>query len=161
MRIYILPNPINERLDFPSAIEKAKLLSSSLSHNGKKTRLVIEDNMYQKAFPQMLKKDGYPAEGVQSVGDKRTRLTIVNPTVKSGQVLFPKKGAEDLIKQLIGFGVERHDDLADAFAILVGEVVKDNPSRSFGERVQAMIEMNGWDREIGDDRKVSLFYKRF
>ena len=158
MRIYILPNPINERLDFPSAIEKAKLLSSSLSHNEKKTRLVIEDNMYQRAFPQMLQKDRYPAEGVQSVGDKRTRLTLINPTVKAGQVLFPKEGVKILVQQLIGFGAERYDDLADAVAILVGEVLKNNPSRSFGDRTQKLIEINGWDRE---DRPTSLLHKRF
>ncbi len=158
MRIYILPNPINERLDFPSAIEKAKLLSLSLSHNGKKTRLVIEDNMYQRAFPQMLQKDRYPAEGVQSVGDKRTRLTLINPTVKAGQVLFPKEGTETLIQQLIGFGVERYDDLADAFAILVGEVMKNNPNRSFSESAQKMIEINGWDKEDGE---IPILYKQY
>lgn len=141
MKIYIHPHPVNERLDFPKAIEKAKLISSSLSHNGKKTKLIIEDNMYQRAFPQMLQKDKYPAEGVQSVGDKRTRLTLINPTVEAGQVLFPKEGAEVLIQQLVGFGVEKYDDLADAFAILVGEVIKHNPSRSPSEGLQMMLDV--------------------
>lgn len=160
MRIHILPYPVNERLDFPSAIEQAKLLSSSLSPDGKKTRLLIEDNMYQRAFPQMLQKERYPAEGIQSVGDKRTRLTLINPAVKEGQVLFPKKGTETLIQQLIGFGVERYDDLADAFAILVGEAVKNNPSRSFSESVQNMLKINGWDREKGDG-EVPFLYKEY
>jgi len=130
MRIYILPYPVNERIDFPSALEKAKGLSSGLAHDGRKAKLYIEDNQYQKAFPQMMTKEGYPAEGIQSQGDKRSRLTMVNPTVKARQVLFPKTGAEQLVLQLIGFGIERYDDLADAFAIVIGEIVKSNRPRT-------------------------------
>lgn len=129
MKAYVLPFPVNERLDFPSALEKAKGLSSGLAHNGRKAQLYIEDNMYQRAFPQMMSKDGYPAEGIQSQGDKRIRLTIVNPTIKMGQVFFPKTGAEQLVQQLIGFGVERHDDLADAFAIVLSEIIRRNHPR--------------------------------
>jgi predicted phage terminase large subunit-like protein len=140
MRIYILPNPVNERLNFPNALEKAKLVSSVLSKDGKRVKMYIENNQYQDAFPQMLKDGGYSAEGVRSIRDKRTRLTIINPIVKSGQVLFPKKGAETLIQQLIGFGKESHDDLADAFSLLVGEVVKNNPSKSFSEALKLMSD---------------------
>jgi len=42
--------------------------------------------------------------------------------VQSGKVLFPKKGAERLIEQLVHFGMEKHDDLADAFAILLAGI---------------------------------------
>jgi predicted phage terminase large subunit-like protein len=129
MKVYILPFPINERLDFPSALEKAKGMSSGLAYNGRKAKLYIEDNMYQRAFPQMMTKDGYPAMGVPSQGDKRTRLTVINPTVKAGRVFFPETGAEVLIQQLIGFGIERHDDLADAFAIVIDQIVKGNRGR--------------------------------
>ena len=34
-------------------------------------------------------------------------------------MLFPRRGAETLIAQLVGFGTERHDDLADALVILL------------------------------------------
>ncbi|MEN9881393.1 MAG: hypothetical protein RLZZ308_576, partial [Candidatus Parcubacteria bacterium] len=37
----------------------------------------------------------------------------------SAIVKFPKQGCEELIEQLVGFGVEKHDDLADAFSLLV------------------------------------------
>jgi phage terminase large subunit-like protein len=43
----------------------------------------------------------------------------VSHLIQSGQVLFPRLGAENLILQLTGFGKESHDDLADAFAILM------------------------------------------
>ena len=126
MKIYVLDNVVNEHIDFPTTLAKAKLLSSSLAHNGRKASLYVEDNQYQKALPQMLAKEGYPAEGVTSTGDKRIRLTIINPIVKSGHVFFPKAGAEELIQQLIGFSIEKHDDLADAFAIVLGQMITSN-----------------------------------
>jgi len=41
--------------------------------------------------------------------------------------LFPEKGCEELIDQLIGFGKEKHDDLADAFAMLVIKIIVNKP----------------------------------
>lgn len=125
--IYILPNPLNERLTFPRTLERLKLLSKVLG-NGYQTRLVVEDVGYQKSIIQQLKEDGFPAEGFGLKGnDKRTRLVMTSHLISSGRVLFPKKGVENLTQQLVGFGVEKHDDLADAFAILVLQVTKDNP----------------------------------
>lgn len=117
--IYILPNPIYERMNFPQTLERAKLLSHSLG-NGKPTKLYVEDVAYQRAFPQALEHDGYPAEGVKIEGhDKRARLTLTTPWIQNGRILFPVKGAERLLEQLTGFGVEKHDDLVDAFTILI------------------------------------------
>ena len=130
MKVYVLPNPVNEHLDFPSALDRAKTLSSSLMHNGRKACLYVEDNQYQKAFPQMLNNDRYPAKGITSSGDKRTRLTIINPIIKAGRVFFPHTGADELKNQLISFGRERYDDLADAFAIVLGEVIRSNKPKT-------------------------------
>ena len=130
MRIYVLPFVANDRIDFPTALERAQALSSSLTHNGRKARLYIEDNQYQRVFVQMMVKESYPAEGITSLGDKRTRLTLTNPAIKSGKVFFPTTGAAELIPQLVGFGSERHDDLADAFAIVVGKIIKDNKPKT-------------------------------
>ena len=119
LKIYILPHPVNERLNFPQTVERAKLLSTSYG-NGYPTKLFIEDVGYQKSLIEELERQGYPAEGVKVAGqDKRERLTLTTPQIKNGDILFPKKGCEDLIGQLVGFGYETHDDLADAFAILV------------------------------------------
>jgi predicted phage terminase large subunit-like protein len=129
MKIYIAPNPIKERLDFPSAIEKAKLLSSSLADRGRFATLYIENNQYQEAFVQMMQKEKYPAQGIHSQGDKRTRLTLVTPLVKAGRIMFSRTNNESLVQELTGFGSERHDDLADAFAIVIGEIMKNNHGR--------------------------------
>ena len=119
MTIYILPNIINKRLSSLETIETAKMISGSFSPRGK---LFIESNGYQQTIVEHLKDSRYPAEGVRSYGDKFSRLNAVSFLVQSGRVLFPRQGAEELITQLLGFGSERHDDLVDAFAILLAKI---------------------------------------
>lgn len=124
LKIYILARPINRRMTFPETIEAAKKVSVSLGM-GHPTMLLIEDVGYQASVVDELKKQGYPAEGVKVMGtDKRQRLEITAPLIANGNILFPKKGCEDLISQLVGFGYEAHDDLADVFAILVLRILK-------------------------------------
>ena len=38
--------------------------------------------------------------------------------------MFPDKGCEELIAQVVGLGRERHDDLADALSMVVSEASK-------------------------------------
>ena len=131
LKIFILPYPVNKRLTFPKTVEAAKELSTSLG-DGQPTKLFIEDVAYQKAVVQELVRQGYPAEGVKVMGqDKRQRLTCTTPLIKSGKILFPKKGCEELIGQLVGFGYEKHDDLADAFAILILKILEDSIYQPF------------------------------
>jgi predicted phage terminase large subunit-like protein len=126
IKIYILPYTVNEKLEFPETIEKAKWISKFLG-GGHTTLLFIEEVGYQKALTDALKKQGYPAEGVKVMGqDKSVRLRLTTPLLKGGNILFPRKGCEDLIAQLTGFGYERHDDLADAFAILIMKIMEKN-----------------------------------
>lgn len=126
MVIYILPNPVNKRLTFPQTIETAKNLSRGLGA-GYITKLFIEQVGYQKALIDELTKEEYPAEGVQVTGqNKRERLSLTTHLVQQGRVLFPKQGAEILINQLLNFGVEKYDDLADAFSLLVIKIIEIN-----------------------------------
>jgi predicted phage terminase large subunit-like protein len=129
-RIYILPNPINERLDFPQTLERAKILSKAISPDGYNTELYIEEVGYQASLIQELKRQDYKAEGVKIAGqDKRARLALVSFMIQNGQVLFPREGCEQLIRQLTAFGVEKHDDLSDAFAILMLKVLENNTGK--------------------------------
>lgn len=119
LKIYILPFPINSRLDFPQTVEQAKNLSRNLG-NGTLTMLYIEEVGYQGSLIQHLQANNIPAEGVKVSGqDKRARLALITHLIKQGNIVFPKKGAEELIQQLTGFGIEKHDDLADAFSLLI------------------------------------------
>lgn len=128
--IYVLPDIINRRMTFPETVETCKVLSSSYNHtNGYHPTFFIEDVAYQKALPQQLENDG--VEYVETIRpgsyDKRTRLIMTANMIKNGQVKFPRHGAEQLITQIVHFGVEKHDDLVDAFVNVVLSVVEKPP----------------------------------
>lgn len=125
LKVYILPNPVNERLTFPKTIDKIRMINDVYS---RETRYIcIEDIAYQESVIQQLKAEGIRAEGVKVNNyDKRAKLVATSEYVFSGKVVFPKVGAEELISQLVHFGVEKHDDLADAFAFVILKVVYKN-----------------------------------
>lgn len=128
MKIYIQPNPINEQISFPVQIERVKALVAIHKQKHYKVKIYIENVGYQEAMVQALEANRYDVEGVPTGrNDKRTRLSLTTSFLKEGQILFPSTGCEELIEQLTGFGKEAHDDLADAFAILVLKAVENNP----------------------------------
>lgn len=123
LKIYVLPNPVNERLDSLKALETIKAKSNALG-NGIPTVVWVESVAYQKSIIQQLVSDRFPAKEYKSYGtDKRGRLSIISSYIQAGTVVFPKHGAETLIEQIVGFGTEKHDDLADALCILVSSVI--------------------------------------
>lgn len=128
-RIYILPKIINRRMDFPETIEVCRALDASYSDDGRRPMFVIEDIAYQRALVQQLESEGFWNVQTTRSGnqDKRSRLVLTANMIKSGRVLFPREGAEQLIQQIVHFGVEKHDDLADAFANLVHSATEDPP----------------------------------
>ncbi|TXH01634.1 MAG: hypothetical protein E6P95_01475 [Candidatus Moraniibacteriota bacterium] len=118
MRIYILPNPIAQKLNFPAQVELMKNVKNTMLQ-GHGDTIFVESVSYQEALPQMLEMHGIKAEAIKPKGDKRTRLSLTSTSIKSGIIKFPRQGCENLIEQLVGFGVEKHDDLADAFSLLI------------------------------------------
>jgi phage terminase large subunit-like protein len=129
-KAYVHQFPLNDRLVFPDARARLKMISKVLGH-GQPTPLYIESVQYQKAMPQDLRHDGFPAEEFKVHGqDKRMRLSLITHLIQEGIILFPENGCEELLSQLINFGAERHDDLADAFAIAAHIVMEKitNPS---------------------------------
>ncbi len=123
MRIYILPNPIAQKLNFPAQVDLMKNFKETQMPRYTDT-LFVESVSYQEALPQMLELNGVKAESVKPKGDKRTRLSLTSTSIKSGIIKFPRHGCEDLIRELVGFGVEKHDDLADAFSLLINSTLE-------------------------------------
>lgn len=126
MKVYIHPNPVNKRLDFIGIKERAILLAKTAGSKYPAT-VVVEDTGVQKWLIQELKSAGISVEEFKVSGlDKRSRLEAIAPFIQTGKVLFPREGSKDLVQQLIGFGIERHDDLSDAMAILMPELIKES-----------------------------------
>ncbi len=151
LRIYILPNPIAQKLNFPAQVD---LLKSVKSTNMRKhtDALFVESVAYQEALPQMLEMQGITAEAIKPKGDKRTRLALTSTAIKSGIIKFPRKGCEELIEQLVGFGVEKHDDLADAFSLLVNSTMDKHAN-------EGTVIM--WFLGYGDDDDDIIYYSDY
>jgi predicted phage terminase large subunit-like protein len=127
MRVYILPNIINKRMDFPTAKHTVAELYAAFREQGYAVKLWFDNTSFQEAFGQDLKHMGIVAEGCSTQGsDKRTRLSMTTHLIQEGRILFPKQGVRPLILQLIGFGVERFDDLVDAYTILAIKAMEHN-----------------------------------
>ncbi len=125
LRIYLLPNPVNERLDFSGTIERIKSIHGVFSGMGLSSHIYVEEVGYQGVVVEHLKSFGIKAEGVKPHGkDKRSRLALTTHLIQSGKILFPRRGADALIAQLVGFGKEKHDDLADGFSMLTTKTIE-------------------------------------
>lgn len=122
LKIYVLPNPIVQKLNFPAQVDLLKDIKRTTMRRHRDI-LFVESVAYQEALPQMLEMHGVSAEAVKPKGDKRTRLALTSTAIKSGIIKFPRKGCEELIEQLVGFGIEKHDDIADAFSLLINSTM--------------------------------------
>ncbi len=140
--IYIL-DVINKRLTFPETVDLCKSLNESYKREGLHPTFVIEDVAYQQALPQQLKNEGiYNVHSIRPGNqDKRTRLTLTAHMIKNAKIFFPRTGCEELINQIVHCGVEKHDDLADAFSSLVLDFLEKSP---FVPRVYT-INWGDWD----------------
>lgn len=117
-KIYVMPNPVNQRLSFHETINQMKSVSLGIEIYII-PQFFVEDVAYQKAAIQEGQRHMLPIKAIKPGVDKRARLRAVATYIQNGTVLFPKTGCEDLITQLLGFGVEDHDDLVDAFVYLI------------------------------------------
>jgi predicted phage terminase large subunit-like protein len=126
IKIYILPCIVNERLNYLQTLDRIGELYNYLNM-GCPVLINVEETGYQGSVVEALRKQNYPAQGVKVMGmDKRARLALTTPYIQNGNILFPKKGCEQLINQIVRFGYERHDDLVDAFTILITKIIEHN-----------------------------------
>lgn len=114
-KIYIKPNPINARLSFHETIETTKAMGVTNPF----ALFFVEDVQYQRAAIEEMERALLPVIAMRAGADKRARLRAIAVYIQNGTIVFPRKGCEDLIIQLLGFGVEEHDDLVDAFVYLI------------------------------------------
>jgi predicted phage terminase large subunit-like protein len=121
----ILPFPINRKMEAPEIIETI-VQQSLLLGNGSPTKVCVESVAAQKYLIQMLRNTYqlYVEEFSPEGEDKRARLMTVSQLIKSGRVIFPKKGCEILISQMLNLGHGEHDDLCDALVMLIITVFK-------------------------------------
>lgn len=120
-RLLILKNNVQKRMTFEETIATAVEINEIMPHG---TKFYPEKVAYQQAAIEIMEKNGLRCVPMSSVNDKKSRLIAACFYVKTGRVLFPETGAEDVINNIIGFGIEAHDDYADAFVNIVLGMVK-------------------------------------
>lgn len=125
-KVYILPNPINKRMTFPETIRLIQQIYDANVGLYYNVKILVEDVGYQRSVIQQLEHEGYSVEGIRVTSDKRSRLISSSSYIQSGKILLPKKGAEDILRQITGFGIERYDDLVDAFTIVAQKAITEN-----------------------------------
>lgn len=113
--IFVAPNPVNARLSFHETIETAKGIIAVRPFS----LLFVESVQYQQAAIEEMEAAMLPVMAMRPTQDKRARLLTITPYLQSGIIRFPRTGCEDLLIQLLGFGVEEHDDLVDAFVYAI------------------------------------------
>lgn len=120
-RLLIMPGQVEARLDFEETITTAVGINNEMPHG---TKWYPEKVAYQQAAIEIMQKNGLSVIPMPAVADKRSRAIAFCFYIKQGRVLFPRTGAEKLIANILGFGMEEHDDLTDACGNLVLGVIK-------------------------------------
>lgn len=148
IRYYVLPNSVNDHLNYPTVLETVKSIVNNLPYKRNPT-IYIEANGFQEIYAQQLSITGLDVVEVKNTNDKRSRLALTSHYIQNGVVLFPRQGADQLITQLTGFGVENHDDLADAFAIV---------TLSSQQKIQKIIARDAWSEMCMKDCGNPYFF---
>lgn len=122
---YVLPNPVRKRMSFPDVVETADNLNTSLRSTSRlHPKFVVESNGFQEIYVNAFAEAECEVAGVKITTDKRSRLALTSHHVRIGKILFPENGAETLIAEITGFGIENHDDLVDAFSVGAAEFLQ-------------------------------------
>jgi phage terminase large subunit-like protein len=120
-KIYIMPNPFNDHVTF----HQFMVFVRGIPAERKGANIFfVEDVAYQKAAIQEMERALLPVVGIKHITDKRSRFQVIAPYIKNGTVLFPRSGCEQLLAQIFGFGVEKHDDLLDGLITLIEGLVE-------------------------------------
>jgi predicted phage terminase large subunit-like protein len=122
IEIFIQAHPVIRRMTFSDTMEtldnvrKSSLMSSSF---------FVENVAFQQAAIEELERRAFDVTAMHPIKDKRARLRVAARYIKNGTVKFPRKGCEQLLTQLLGFGAEKSDDAVDGLVYLILGVVRD------------------------------------
>jgi phage terminase large subunit-like protein len=128
-RLLILPNPLNKRINFAETISTSVDIDDEMPAG---TVWYPEKVAYQEAAIEIMEKNGLKVVRMPSVTDKRSRAIAACFYIKNGRVLLSEEGSAELIDQLLGFGIEDHDDLVDALGNVIFGMVKKKSGAIFG-----------------------------
>ncbi len=137
LRVYVTTPIFRKQVNPLDAKRAMKDMALAVGGSGwRRAKILVEDMAAHRLLVGELISENYPTEEVKLRGQsKRTRLMSVSHLFQGGKVFFPASGAESLRAELVGFGVEKHDDLADAMSLLLIHVLENDvkPKAIFGK----------------------------
>jgi predicted phage terminase large subunit-like protein len=118
-RYYIDKKFINKKITHLATLDTIAALYEAVNADSKQEPIVlVEQVQYQAAVIEQLNDRDIKSKGIKIHNDKRARLQLASSLFEQGMVYFPKdRNVAPIIQQLVGFGVEKHDDLADAVSM--------------------------------------------
>ncbi|CAN5713763.1 phage terminase large subunit [soil metagenome] len=118
-KYYIDKKFINKKITHLATLDTIAALYHAVNLDSKQVPIVlVEQVQYQAAVIEQLNDRGIKSKGIKIHNDKRARLQLASSLFEQGMVYFPKDRAiAPIIQQLVGFGVEKHDDLADSVSM--------------------------------------------
>lgn len=118
-RYYIDKKFVNKKITHLATLDTIASLYQAVNIDSKQVPIVlVEQVQYQAAVTEQLNDREIKSRGIKIHSDKRARLQLASSLFEQGMVYFPKDRAiAPIIQQLVGFGVEKHDDLADAVSM--------------------------------------------
>lgn len=124
-KIYIGRRITNEHLSLPQTVDKCLILAQLKMG----MRFFVEAVGYQQAAIDEMKAKWLSVDAIHPMTDKKARLEAVAGYVRDGTVeFFDGPETADLITQLVYFGTEEFDDVADAFVYLILGLLKNSMS---------------------------------
>ncbi len=124
-KLFLYPDPFNDHVNFPETVDELERRYNHLMTGYRPVDVRIEAIGYQKSLPEQVNSLGrMKATADKLPYDKRTRFAILGYLIREGKILFPRKGCETVIEQLVGFGKESRDDLCDALCLAAFAVLR-------------------------------------
>lgn len=119
---YVL-DVVRRRVEFPELLR----MVHTAHEKHKPSRIYVEDASSGVALIQQLKSELHlPIVPVKPIGSKESRVEAVSGTIEAGKVFLPRSARwlADFENELCDFPAGDHDDMVDAFAMALAQVVK-------------------------------------
>jgi phage terminase large subunit-like protein len=116
IEIYVQPHPIIRRMTFSETMDA---LDNVRKSNAMSSEFFVEAVAYQQAAIEEMERRAFCVQAMHPIKDKPARLCGAARYIKIRVVKFPRIRCEQLISQLLGFGVGKHDDAVAALVYLI------------------------------------------
>jgi predicted phage terminase large subunit-like protein len=121
-QLYIQPHPVIRHMTFHQTMEAMDNIRHGSTMS---SEFYVEAVAYQAAAIEEMERRAFSVQAMHPIKDKRTRLRVAARYIKTGVVKFPRKSCEQLLIQLLGFGIKKHDDAVDALVYLMLGVINE------------------------------------